>query len=84
VTSRGEIVKEAATSGDVAYRKKRFPEAAYSLRGDHVPLVNRAEIESGRFWKVGDVFRLLTEHPECSAPSFVRVFREFQQRNLLP
>jgi hypothetical protein len=28
VTSRGEIVKEAATSGDVAYRKKRFPEAA--------------------------------------------------------
>jgi 16S rRNA (adenine1518-N6/adenine1519-N6)-dimethyltransferase len=56
----------------------------YSIRGNYTPLINPAEIESGAFWPVSKVFRLLAEHPQQCALSFIRVFREFQQRNLLP
>jgi len=56
----------------------------YSLQGDYTPVVNPVEIESGAFMSVTAVERLLAAHPEQCAPSFVRVFREFRQHNLLP
>ncbi len=56
----------------------------YSIQGGYVPLVNPAEIDAGAFWPPFDVTRLLSDHPDRCAPSFMRIFCEFQQRKLLP
>ena len=53
----------------------------YSLRGDYHPQINLDEIESGRFWPVAEIERVVAEQPECCARSFVRIFREFRQRD---
>ena len=56
----------------------------YAIFGDHTPRINPAEIESGAFFTIPAVLELMSTHPEQCAPSFIRVFREFQQHNLLP
>lgn len=56
----------------------------YSVRGDFRPIVNPAEITHGAFCDVKAVRHLVAAHPEQCAPSFCRVFREFDTRGLLP
>jgi len=55
----------------------------YSVRGAFSPIINPTEIVEGAFWEIDAVRRLVVEHPKQCAPSFCRVFREFDTRGLL-
>ena len=54
---------------------------AYRLCGDYRPQINREEIESGCFWSLAQIEHMVAEQPELCARSFVRIFREFRQRD---
>jgi isopentenyldiphosphate isomerase len=56
----------------------------YSAHGGFRPAVNPAEIAEGAFWTVDAVRHLVVAHPEQCAPSFCRVFTEFDTRGLFP
>ena len=56
----------------------------YSLQGRFVPEINPTEIESGRFWTLAAVAALVRDQPDQCAPSFRRIFREFDERHLWP
>ncbi len=56
----------------------------YSLRTRAEPRVNPQEIEYGAFWPLAQVRTRLVTHPEEFAPSFARIFEEFDRRALLP
>ena len=57
---------------------------AYSLQTSEQPCINPHEIESGAFWPPAQVRARLAAHPDEFAPSFARVFEEFELRGLLP
>ena len=57
---------------------------AYSLHTNRPPRINPHEIESGRFWSPADVRARLASHPGEFAPSFARIFEEFDRRRLWP
>jgi isopentenyl-diphosphate delta-isomerase len=54
----------------------------YTLRGEYEPHVNPSEIEDGEFWDLDRVRAAIANDPERCAPSFCRVFREFDKRGL--
>jgi isopentenyldiphosphate isomerase len=54
----------------------------YSVVGDYQPIINIEEIESGAFWSLPAVQRLVAEHPEQCAPSFCRIIAEIHARGL--
>jgi isopentenyl-diphosphate delta-isomerase len=55
---------------------------AYSLRINEPPRINPHEIESGRFWSPAQIRTRLASHPSEFAPSFARIFEEFDRRGL--
>lgn len=57
---------------------------AYSLRTREQPRINPNEIESGAFWPLTQLHANLAAHPVQFAPSFARLFAEFERRKLLP
>jgi isopentenyl-diphosphate delta-isomerase len=56
----------------------------YSLQTNEPPRINLQEIESGAFCSASQVRASVIRHPDQFAPSFLRVFQEFDQRGLLP
>jgi isopentenyl-diphosphate delta-isomerase len=56
----------------------------YSLHSSEPICINRKEIESGAFFSPSQLRAAIRDHPEDFAPSFLRVFQEFDQRGLLP
>lgn len=56
----------------------------YRIQGACQPIINPAEIQAGRFWSAAELARLIACQPTGCAPSFVRVWHEFQRRQLWP
>jgi isopentenyl-diphosphate delta-isomerase type 1 len=56
---------------------------AYSLQTNEQPRINPDEIESGAFWPLTQLHARLAAHPGEFAPSFARVFAEFERCKLL-
>lgn len=56
----------------------------YSVVTDERPRINLAELESGAFWRREHIRFLLESHPEQFAPSFTRIFDEFDRHGLFP
>jgi isopentenyl-diphosphate delta-isomerase len=56
---------------------------AYSLQTSEQPCINPHEIESGALWPPAQVRARLATHPDEFAPSFARVFEEFDRRGFL-
>ena len=56
----------------------------YNVRGDFSPVIDTAEIIEGASWQVDAAHRLVVEYPKQCAPSFCRVFLEFDARGLFP
>jgi isopentenyl-diphosphate delta-isomerase type 1 len=57
---------------------------AYSVQTREEPRIDPEEIESGAFWPLARVRARLASHPDEFAPSFARLFDEFDQRALWP
>jgi isopentenyldiphosphate isomerase len=56
----------------------------YSLQTNDPPRINPQEIGSGVFCSASQIRGKVAWHPDQFAPSFVRVFQEFDRRGLLP
>ena len=56
----------------------------YSLQSGEPISINPEEIQSGAFFSPSQIQAAVADHPEEFAPSFLRVFQEFDQRGLLP
>lgn len=52
----------------------------YSLETDREPTIDPEEIVEGAFWPLDEVRRFIADHPQQCAPSFCRVFLEFESR----
>ena len=56
----------------------------YRVQGAYQPVINLSEIQAGRFWSAAELAQLIAQHPAQCAPSFVRIWHEFQRRQLWP
>lgn len=56
----------------------------YGLQTNEPLRINPQEIESGTFCTPGQIRATAAQHPDEFAPSFLRVFQEFERRGLLP
>jgi isopentenyldiphosphate isomerase len=52
----------------------------YAVRSAAQPVINPAEIESGKFWLPAEIRKRMAQRAREFAPSFRRVFVEFQRR----
>ena len=93
--ARRELGEELGLEIPASQLRKHFKIAAcretgwefvwvYSVRGDHQPRINPAEIESGDFWTGVQVAGVMAENPTQCAPGFVRIYHEFCRRGLWP
>jgi isopentenyldiphosphate isomerase len=56
----------------------------YGLQTSEPVCINPKEIESGKFFSPSQIRAAVIKHPDKFAPSFLRVFQEFDRRGLLP
>lgn len=56
----------------------------YSLQTGKPVCINPKEIQSGEFSSPSQIRARVMKHPDEFAPSFLRVFKEFDQRGLFP
>jgi isopentenyldiphosphate isomerase len=52
----------------------------YECHTDKPIQINPREIESGQFWTLADIDRLVTERPEQCASAFVRLYSKWRQQ----
>ena len=51
----------------------------YRVTGPYQPVINPDEIMAGAFYSLAAIARLIREHPERFAPSFIKVFDEYRR-----
>jgi isopentenyl-diphosphate delta-isomerase type 1 len=56
----------------------------YQTQGNWQPVINTTELLEGRFWAREEIEQQINADPRQFAPSFIRVFRQFCQRQLWP